>query len=137
VPEQYLIAGDFDRDWLLRGDSEPRTDVEVLLDGAAVKDYSIGATATVSVAVTDELGVPVSGLLPGAFEFRVDGELRAAAEVAAPGYVFELPLAGFLWHTSADTDPGLTSYDLTVEVVRPDLGGEPVAGLGCARFRIQ
>jgi len=136
VPEQYLIAGDFDRDWLLRGDSEPRTDVEVLLDGAAVKDYTEGATATVSVAVTDELGAVVSGLLPGAFEFRVDGELRAASHTGG-SYTFTLPLAGFLQHTSVDTDPGLTSYDLTVEVVRPDVGGRPVAGLGRARFRIQ
>jgi len=136
APDQYVVAGDFDRDWRLRGDSEPRSDVDVLLDGAAVKDYTEGATATVSVAVTDELGAAVSGLPGGAFEFRVDGELRAATYTGG-SYTFTLPLAGFLQHTSVDGDPGFTSYDLTVEVVRPDLGGKPLAGLGRARFRIQ
>jgi len=136
APDQYVVAGNFDRDWRLRGDSEPRTDVEVLMNGAAVTDYSEGATATVSVAVTDELGAAVAGLPEGAFEFRVDGELRAATYTGG-SYTFTLPLAGFLWHTSADGDAALTSYDLTVEVVRPDGGGEPLAGLGRARFRIQ
>ncbi len=136
VPEQYLIAGDFDRDWRLRSGTDPRTDVAVSTDSASYT-AGAGAIATVTVDVTDELSVAVTGLPGGAFEFRVDGELRAAT-LTGGSYTFTLPLTGLLQYTSVDTDPAVTSYDLTVEAVRPHPStGKPLAGLGRGRFTIQ
>ncbi|MHC5055130.1 MAG: prolyl oligopeptidase family serine peptidase [Planctomycetota bacterium] len=136
APDQYLVAGDFDRDWGLRGDSEPRTDVAVTMDGVAVADYVEDETATVVVDLTDESGASVAGLPPGAFEFRVDGELRAATYTSG-SYTFTLPLAGLNYLPSYPASESVTSYDLTVEVVRPHPStGKPLAGLGRARFTI-
>ncbi|MHC4248786.1 MAG: prolyl oligopeptidase family serine peptidase [Planctomycetota bacterium] len=136
APDQYLVAGDFDRDWRLRAASEPRTDVAVTMNGVAVADYAEGATATVAVDVTDELGASVAGLPAVAFEFRVDGELRAATYTSG-SYTFTLPLAGLNYLTSYPAGENVTSYDLTVEVVRPHPStGKPLAGLGRARFTV-
>jgi hypothetical protein len=136
VPEQYLIAGDFDRDWRLRSGTDPRTDVAVSTDSASYT-AGAGATATVTVDVTNELSVAITGLPGGAFEFRVDGELRAAT-LTGGSYTFTLPLTDLLQYASVDTDQPVTSYALTVEVVRPHPStGKPLAGLGRGRFAIQ
>ena len=83
------------------------------------------------------LGAAVAALPSGAFEFRIDGELRTAT-YAGGSYTFTLPLTGLGQYVSVDTDPSVTSYDLTVEVVRPHPStGKPLAGLGRGRFTIQ
>ena len=112
------------------------------MDDEDVADYAAGATAKVVVDVTNERGQFVTGLLAEAFEFRVDGELRSATYDSG-SYTFSLPFTlppprpGLLQYVSVDTDPGVTTYDLTVEVVRPHPStGKPLAGLGRARFTI-
>lgn len=131
--DQFVLAGDFDRDWRLRGDAEPRTDVAVSTN---LSSYAEGATATVTVDVTNELGAYVAGLPAAAFAFRVDGEARSATYTGG-SYSFTLSLAGLAHKDSTDPDPGVTSFDLTVEVVRPNPStGKPLAGLGRARFTV-
>jgi hypothetical protein len=144
-PDQYVAAGMFDRDWDLVGSSAARTVVEVTTDA---QSYPAGAlpgdaVATATVVVTDELGSLLDEDLTAAnFALRIDGEKRTGA--AAPLFVGETSPGSYEWSVpvgdlpqfgSVDTDPAGTTYDLTVEVVRPHPSdGAPLAGLGRAQF---
>jgi len=129
VADQYVLAGSFDRDWLPPLAGSPRTEVAVSVAPASYAKAS--GPALLSVTVTDGV-TPVAGLPEGSFDFRLDGESRAATLVGESGgvYSWQLPIA--------DLEIGTLSsvgFDVTVEVARP-VGGRPVVGRGRARFTI-
>jgi len=137
---QFAAAGHFDRDWSLPDSATPQTVVSFAAPATEGTSYADATSSiTVTVDVTDELAAVVMGLDEDDFALRVDGEALAVlswdGEIAAGRYRCALDISDLVQITSEDWDPTLTTYDLTVEVVRPG-AGSPVVGIGRTRIMI-
>jgi hypothetical protein len=136
--DQYVLAGSFDRDWALPGASPAETRVAVVAPAEGASFAEGTSSITVTVDVTDETPAIMTGLGEAAFALRVDGEALAATwvgEIAAGRYEFTLDVSALVHVASADPDPAVTTYDLTIEVARPGASA-PVVGIGRTRFMI-
>ena len=136
----YAASGYFDRDWKLPDADAPQTDVSFVAPATEGTSFSDATSSiTVTVDVKDELGAVVTGLDQSDFALRVDGEALAVlswdGEVAGGRYECSLDISALVQITSMDLDPDQTTYDLTVEVVRPG-AASPVVGIGRTRFMI-
>ncbi len=134
--DQYVLAGTFDRDWALAPPAAPETRVAVVApaEGASVAQGTPGLTVTVTVE--DELSVRVMGLAESAFDVRVDGEALPVTfhgDVGIGRYEWTLDVSSLIFAPSVDLDQTDTTYDITVEVVRPGASA-PVVGIGRTRF---
>jgi hypothetical protein len=135
----YAASGYFDRDWSLVDAAAPQTVVSFAAPATEGTVFVEGTgSITVTVDVKDELAAVVTGLDQSTFALRVDGEALSAtpfSEVAAGRYQCSLDISELVQITSVDLDPTLTTYDLTVEVVRPG-ATSPVVGIGRTRIMI-